>query len=297
MPTELTLKAAIGDTVQVKPIWEQGTGLERLRFDLIRVNPLHRAFRRMVRHLEFDLSEMPIATLGQALLANTPLVALPIPASSRFHHGSILCRSDSDIRSPTDLVGRRVGARSWPQTSGVWIRGILQHEYGLDLHSVEWVVQEGPHVEEFADPDYVVLEESEESLLDMLNAGKVDAITGLHGIPEGTRTVIADATAAASAWYARTGIFPVNHVVVIRRDLVDQHPWLPEDVTAVFARAASVASEQGKLDSERHGVGPGHSLYRIGLEENRASMQMLVEYCIEQGILPTHADLDTMFKH
>src|SRR5690606_13447065 len=98
------LKAAVGDTVQVKPIWEQGTGSEWLTLDLIEVKPLHRAFRRMVRELEFDLSEMPVATLGQALLADTPLVALPIPASSRFHHSSILCRSDSDIRKPADLV-------------------------------------------------------------------------------------------------------------------------------------------------------------------------------------------------
>src|SRR5690606_13105118 len=139
----------------------------------------------------------------------------------------------------------------------------------------QWVVQEGPHVEQFSDPDYVVLEESEESLLELLFAGKVDAVTGLHGIPAGTRPVIADADEAAAAWYGRTGIYPVNHVVVIRRDLVEQHPWLPEEVTNVFARAADIAGQRGDLDSDRLGIGPGHDLYRIGLEENQASMQML----------------------
>ena len=292
----LRLKAAIGDTVQVMPIWEQGTGSDRLDFELIKINPLHRAFRRMVRDLEFDLSEMPIATLGQALMAGVPLHPLPIPASSRFHHSSILCSMDSNIKSPADLVGRRVAARSWPQTSGVWIRGILQHDYGLDLRSVQWIVQEGPHVEQFSDPDYVVLEESDESLLELLFAGKVDAVTGLHGIPAGTRPVIAGADEAAAAWYGRTGIYPVNHVVVIRRDLVEQHPWLPEEVTNVFARAADIAGQRGDLDSDRLGIGPGHDLYRMGLEENRASMQMLVDFSVEQGILPASADLDAIFK-
>lgn len=292
----LRLKAAIGDTVQVMPIWEQGADSDCLDFELVKVNPLHRAFRRMVRDLEFDLSEMPIATLGQALMDGVPLYPLPIPASARFHHSSILCSIDSDIKSPADLVGRRVAARSWPQTSGVWIRGILQHDYGLDLRSIQWIVQEGPHVERFSDPDYVVLDESDESLLAMLAAGTVDAVTGLHGIPAGTRPVIADADEAAAAWFERTRIFPINHVVVIRKDLVDQHPWLPEEVTNVFSRAADVARQRGDLASERLGIGPGHDLYRIGLEENRASMQMLVNFSIEQGILPAGADLDAIFK-
>ncbi|MHA6729173.1 substrate-binding domain-containing protein [Devosia sp. A369] len=295
MSTVPHLKSAIGNMVQVQSLHEGAQLSERVGLDLVAVEPFHLAFRRMVRDLEFELSEMPIATLGQALSAGVPIVGLPIPASRRMHHTSILCRIDSDIGGPQDLIGRRVAARSWPQTSGIWIRGILQHEYGIDLRQVQWIIQEGPHVPQFADPDFVTLEESDESLLDLLRTGKVDAITGLHGIPEGTRPVIDNAREAAAAWYERTGIFPVNHVICLRRDVLAANQWLPEAITDVFTKAADIARRRGDLDSTRHGLPPGLDLYRIGLEANRSSMQMLVDYSIEQQILPASISLESLF--
>jgi len=291
----LQIKCAIGDMVQVRPVGEGVAASDRFVLDRIQVEPFHVAFRRMVRGLEFDFSEMPIATLGQAMHAGVPIVGLPIPASCRMHHTSILTSLDSDIRGPEDLVGRRVLARSWPQTTGIWARGILQNEYGVNLRDIDWIIQEGPHVPEFSDPDYVTLEESEETLLSLLKQGKVDAITGLHGVPEGTRAVIANAQEAAAEWYDRTGVFPVNHVLCIRRDVLAEHPWLPGAITELFDSSREIARERGDLDSARHGLPSGVDLYKSGLEANRKSMQMLVDFSIQQDILPPETTLDSLF--
>ncbi len=281
--------------VQVRPVRQGSVSSERFDLEMIHVEPFYVAFRRMVRELEFDLSEMPIATLAQAMHAGVPIVGLPIPASCRMHHTSILCSLDSDIKVPQDLTGRRVLARSWPQTTGIWIRGILQREYGVNLRDIEWVIQEGPHVPEFVDPDFVTLEESEESLLNLLKSGKVDAITGLHGIPNGTRPVIPHALEAGAEWYGRTGVFPVNHVLCLRRPVLEAHPWLVEAVTDLFDEARELAKEQGDLDSTRHGLPPGLPLYQSGLEPNRKSMQMLLDFSIEQQIVPPSVTLDSLF--
>ncbi|MBK1792885.1 hypothetical protein JHL21_00055 [Devosia sp. WQ 349] len=291
----LRFKSAIGDMVQVRPIRERLAQSDRFALDQVAVEPFHVAFRRMVRDLEFDISEMPIATLGQAMHAGVPIVGLPLPASCRMHHTSILTSVDSDIRGPDDLRGKRVLARSWPQTTGIWVRGILAHEYGLHLRDVNWIIQEGPHVPQFKDPDFVTLEESEESLLSLLKQGKVDAITGLHGVPEGTRPVIADAKLAGAEWHARTGIFPVNHVLCVRREVLDQHPWILEELTELFDKSKEIAQERGDLDSSKHGLPAGLELYKAGLEENRKSMQMLVDFSIEQQILPPSITLDSLF--
>lgn len=295
MQSVLQLKCAIGDMVQVRPVPEGLATSDRFALDCVPVEPFHVAFRRMVRGLEFDFSEMPIVTLGQAMAMDVPIVGLPIPASCRMHHGSILTSLDSDIKGPQDLIGRRVLARSWPQTTGVWIRGILQNEYGIELNDINWIVQEGPHVPEWNDPDMVTLEESDESLLSLLKAGKVDAITGLHGVPEGTRPVIANAREEGARWFERTGVFPVNHVLCIRRDVLAAHPWLPEAITGLFDTARDIARERGDLDSARHGLPAGLDLYHTGLEANRKSMQMLVDFSIQQNILPSSVTLDSLF--
>ena len=136
---------------------------------------------------------------------------------------------------------------------------------------------------------------NEESLLDLLKSGKVDAITGLHGIPEGTRPVIPNAVEAGAEWYGRTGVFPVNHVLCLRRDVLDAHPWLADAVTDLFDSSRKMAEERGDLDSTRQGLPPGLALYQSGLEPNRKSMQMLLDFSIEQHILPASVTLDSLF--
>lgn len=296
MPSHLQLTAAIGDMIEMRPIHDGSAAVDSITLHKVPVSPFHVAFRHMVRELRYDLSEMPIATLGQARLADVPLFGLPLPASSRMHHGSILTRIDSDIRGPEDLKGKRVLARSWPQTTGIWVRGILQHEYDIDLTDISWIVQEGPHVESFQDPDYVTCEESDEGLLALLNAGKVDAITGLHGMPAGTRHVIPDAIAAGAAWSAREGVFPINHVMCLKRELALAHPWLPAAVTALYNDALRIGAQTGALDSTRFGLPPDLTLYQSGLQENRKSMQMLLDFSKEQGILPLTVTLDWLFE-
>ncbi|WP_274629902.1 hypothetical protein [Arvimicrobium flavum] len=295
MSSPLLLNTAIGATPEVLPIWNGEVRSDRLALDLVKVEPFYTTFRRMIRELEFDLSEMPVVSYAQAYLARIPLTLLPIPVSRRFHHQSILCFENSDIRQATDLVGRRVGVRSWPQTSGVWARGILETEYGIPLERVTWVTQEGAHVESCADPSYVVRSTSGRSLAAMLADGEVDAVMGLQGIPAGMRTVVPDADAAARAWYGATGIFPVNHLVALKSELVETHPWIVEEVTDLFSRSVKHARSAGALAGAAMGLAATQDMHPIGLSPNHASIQKLLDFAAQQQLTPRRVAAEELF--
>ena len=124
-------------------------------------------------------------------------------------------------------MGKRVGVRAWSQTTGVWVRGILQDEYGIAPDSMTWVTEEDAHVQEFADPPFVQRIAAGQDLRAMLLSGEIDAAIALAGLdPEQVRTVIPDADAAAAAWSRKTGVYPINHVVVVKDALLAEHPWL-----------------------------------------------------------------------
>jgi 4,5-dihydroxyphthalate decarboxylase len=174
---------------------------ERVRFDFIEVDPITRAFRRMARDLEFDVSEMAITTHALAHAFQKPITALPIVLSRDFHHASVVCTNGSSIRGPKELAGRRVGVRAWSQTTGVWIRGIMKAEYGLEPSAMTTVTEEDAHVREYQDPPYVERAAAGKTLRGMLNDGEVDAAIALRPLPKPGeyRTVIPDADAAAAA--------------------------------------------------------------------------------------------------
>jgi 4,5-dihydroxyphthalate decarboxylase len=295
MGDPLVLYTAIGNTPEVMPLWKSSVRSDRITLDMVEVEPLYTAFRRMVRKLEFDLSEMPVVTLAQAVGDGKPITALPVPVSRRFHHRSILCRQDSPIEHPGDLIGRRVGVRSYPQTSGVWARGILASEYGIPLERVTWVTQEDAHVTGYQEPPYVVRATSGKSLLEMLNDGEIDAVMGLRGMPSGLRSVIPDADAAALNWYRKTGVFPINHVIAVKSVLLEEHAWLAAEVISLFSKANSQAREEGILSSEPAPCPPDHDMHPIGLEANRASLQMLLNFAAQQALTPRRFCVDELF--
>src|SRR5258706_13901712 len=160
MSAPLVLRTAIGKHAHVQPLWKSTATSPRVMFDMIDIGPLPNVFRRMVRTLEFDLCEMALTTHALAIAHEKPITALPIPLWRHFHHNSLICPQGSTLRGPGDLAGRKVGVRAYSQTTGVWIRGILETEYGLDLDSVTWVTLEDAHVAEYRDPANVVRAES-----------------------------------------------------------------------------------------------------------------------------------------
>jgi 4,5-dihydroxyphthalate decarboxylase len=276
--SELTLRTALGPYPYVAGLRDGTVRSERVRFDFETVEPITRAFRRMVRTFDFDLCEIALTTHAQAVAYGKRITALPLVMTGGFHHGSLVCRRDGKLRGPQDLPGKRIGVRAYSQTTGIWVRGILQSDYAIAPETMTWITQEDAHVAEYPDPPFVHREAAGKDLRAMLLAGEIDAEIGLAGLaaPE-VRTVIPDAAASAADWARRTGVRPINHVVAIKTDLLDAHPWLARELYALFVRTRTDAA-------------PAY-----GMAANRAAIDLLLRFTAEQGLTPTHLRAEDLF--
>jgi 4,5-dihydroxyphthalate decarboxylase len=257
---------------------------DRVRFDFEEVANITRAFRRMVRTLDFDLCEIALTTHAQAHAYGKPITALPVVLMRGFHHAALVCPVGSSLRGPDDLVGKRIGVRAFSQTTGIWVRGILLDEYGVDHRSITWVTEEDAHVVEYRDPPNVQRIAPGQNLAAMLLSGEIDAAIALAGLPaDKVRPVIADPDAAAASWFRRTGAYPVNHIVCVKTDLLRAHPWLAEELLRLFVAAKAAAREPSA--EQRWAPIVGDPL-PYGLEANRAGIELCLRYAAEQGLVP-----------
>jgi 4,5-dihydroxyphthalate decarboxylase len=280
MDAPLILRTALGRSPLVRALKEGTIASDRVGFDFVEVEPVTRAFRRMVRMLEFDLCEIALTTHAQARAYGKPITALPVVLLSGLHHGALICRRSSPLAGPADLAGKRVGVRAWSQTTGVWVRGILRDEYGIAPDAMTWVTEEDAHVQEFADPPFVQRIAAGQDLRAMLLGGEIDAAVALAGIdPAQVRTVIPDADAAGTAWQRKTGAYPVNHVVVVKDALLAAHPWLADELMRLF-----VASRQ-----------QADGTVQYGIAANRPAIDLLMRYAAEQNLIPRAYRIDELF--
>ncbi|MFI5697998.1 hypothetical protein ACIA58_39450 [Kribbella sp. NPDC051586] len=267
------MRAVLADYPQVRALKEGSV------FDFVEVNPVHKAFAAMVRDQAYDVCEMAIVTYLQARAEGKPLLLLPVVLRSRFQHDHIVCRADDPL-DVHDLAGKRVGVRTYAQTTGVWLRGILGDEYGVPLDEVRWVSIEDGHLAEYVDPPRVERAPAGSKLVEMLHAGDLDAVIMGNDLPDDPRLrpLIPDAKAAARAWYDRTRAVPINHMVVIRAELAGQR----EDLTQLFVEAKEPAE--------------GIDMTPIGLEANRPALELITRYAHEQGLVPTRLSVDDLFS-
>ena len=272
------LRTALGKSPLVRALKQGAVTSDRVDFEFIEVDPITRAFRRMVRTLEFDLCEIALTTHAQARAYGKPITALPVVLLRGLHHGALICRRDSPLRGPADLVGKRIGVRAWSQTTGVWVRGVLHDEYGIAPDAMTWVTEEDAHVQEFADPPFVRRIDPGQSLPAMLLAGEIDAAVALAGVdPAAVRTVISDADAVAQAWSHKTGVYPINHVVVVKDALLAAHPWLADELMRLF-----MASRRD--DTVPYGIGA-----------NRPAIELLMRYAAQQKLIPRAYKVEELF--
>jgi len=275
-----TLKAALADYPHVMALKDGTVRSDEITFAWEAVNPITRAFRRMVRTGDFDLCEIALTTLAQAQAFGKELTALPVVVMRGFHHAALVCPAGSGLRGPADLAGKRIGVRAYSQTTGVWLRGILLDDYGLDHRSVTWVTEEDAHVLEYQDPPNVL---RGGDLKAMLMTGEIDAAIALAGLdPASIRTVIPNADAAAAEWYKRTGAYPVNHVVCARTELVQQYG---AELMRMFTEAKEAAREPSAEEKFRPIVGSDPLPY--GMEANRPGIELCLRYAAEQGLVST----------
>lgn len=275
-------------------------------FDFEEIPVLPRAFRRMVRDLEFDVCEMALTTYLCAREHGVRFTALPIFLVRAFHHGAILHHARSPIHDPKELEGKRVGVdRGYTVTTGVWARGILAEEYGVDLHEITWVLSGDEHVEAYVAPPNVVPIEPGKTIDELLANGELAAAINIKTDDPDIQPVIANADEAGFAAFENRGHYPINHLVVIRDETIDAHP---EVVTAVFD--AFVQSKNLYLERLRAGaievltnVDKLHLriMEKIGdplpygIAPNRAVLVNLIEHATAQGILKKPTAIESVF--
>jgi 4,5-dihydroxyphthalate decarboxylase len=281
----LTLRTAIASYPHAVALKDGSVTSDRVRLDFEEMPQITRAFRRMVRTLDFDLCEIALTTLAQAHAYAKPIIGLPVVLMRGFHHAALVCRRDSPITGPQDLVGKRVGVRAWSQTTGIWLRGIMQSDYDVHPGSITWVTAEDAHVSEYHDPPNALRIAPGQDLTAMLMTGEIDAGIALAGLdPAQVRTVIPDADTQAAAWFARTGAYPVNHVLCVRRALLDEHGWLEAELMDLFTaakRAAHAPSAEARWQSI-----VGDDVLPYGLAANRRGIELCVEFAAQQGLVP-----------
>ena len=273
-------------------------------FEFEEVPQIIQAFRRMVRGLEFDISEMAITTYLCARAHGKAFTAIPVFPMRAFHHGAILHNTQAGIRSPKDLEGRRVGVnRGYTVTTGLWARSILQHQYGVDLNRVTWVLSGDEHVAEYQPPPNVVPIEKGKKMEEMLVAGELPAAIGVQVDSPDVKPLIPNAREEGFAALRERGLYPINHTVVVRNDVLAAHPGLAADLFRAFAEAKQPYIERlaaGQTENADDVFFKGvmdvtGDPLPYGIERNRAMLEAVIQYAVEQGIIPRRVAVDELF--
>ena len=321
MANQPHLKIAIASYSHTKTLKSGDVRIEGVEPDFIEVAPIIGAFRRMVRDLEFDVCEMAPTTYMIARALGAPFIALPIFLMRRFHHGGFVVRPDAGIGVPKDLEGKQVGVRAYSVTTGVWTRGIFVNEYGLDSSKVTWVVDDEEHVTALKLPANVVHAPEGKSLQSMMKTGEIQAgFTGPAGVgragppvsgwdkaaPAAADTypeLIADAARVEAEWFQRSGIYPIHGLIVVKDEHIKRHPWLARSLMDAFVAAkkpylAAVKAGQGDSAEDkryRHFLTLMSDPLPYGMAANRASIEALVSYGVQQKLIPSRPQLDQVF--
>lgn len=318
MSAKVHLTIAVAEYPHTSAVRNGSIPIDGVEAEIITVQPQIAAFRRMVRLVEFDVCELAPTTYIIARAYGVPFVALPVFVMRRFHHAGLLVRPDAGIRTPKDLEGKKVGVRAYSVTTGVWMRGVLIDEFGVDLSKVTWVVDDEEHVTQLQLPPNVVHAPEGRSLADMMASGELaagfeaNAGIGRTGAPTGGwQTVEANypdlfpnAAELEADWYKRTGIYPMHGTIVVKDSVLKDHPWIATSLFKAFSRAkdewlasldaqAADNASNKKYAALRKIVGADPLPY--GMRPNLATIAALEEMAFKQGLTPRRMRMDELF--
>ena len=275
--------------------------------------PIEEIFYRFTRFREFEVSEMSSAKTVALLAGEQPdIIALPVFVSRVFRHSSIYVGKSSGIRRPKDLEGRRVGIPEWSQTAGIYARGLLAHEYGVDLASIDWRqagVREPGRIEKVElrkGLPFRITAMPEHTLGEMLAKGELDAVISAREVP-GER-MFPDYRAAEAEYFRKTRIFPIMHMVVLRRDAYERNRWIAMNLFQAFHEAKERSLERLREIGLSHVPLPwladttrawreaiGEDFWPYGIEANRPTLEAFLQYAFEQGVCRRRLAVDELF--
>ena len=279
-------------------------------------------FARMIKTRSFDIAEMSLAHYSiMRTRGEFPFVAIPVFPSRVFRHGYIFINKNAGIREAKDLEGKRVGVQEYRQTAGVWVRGILQHDYGVNLDSITWVeggVNEPrpeDHEMDLRPVRDIKLEliGPDRTLNDMLEAGEIDAYFGARrpGAFDRGKNVtrlFPDYRAREKDFYGRTGFHPIMHTLVIREELFKEQPWIPESIFKACQESKAWALRQMRFSGAQRLMLPwlfdeiaemdalmGSNPWPYGVEENRKILEAFMGYLVDQAFVEKRPSVDYLF--
>jgi 4,5-dihydroxyphthalate decarboxylase len=285
--TELpVLRTVLGDYPHTAPLKNGDVAGAGVRLDLLPVSPIHRAFAPMVRDGAYDLCELAVVTALQAIAYGRPVVLLPAVVAARFQRGCLIAHASRPVR-PEELKGKRVGVRSYTQTTGMWVRAHLAEDYGLRAQDVRWITRDGAHVAQYTDPEYVTREPHSATLPDLLREGSIDAAVLGNDLPQGDEfvRVVPDAAARDEQWWRQHGFMPVNHMVAVAASACREKASAVRESYALLRRAdASVERPDGT---------PHPTVF--GFERLRGPLETVIDACLAQGLLPRRLTPEEVF--
>ncbi len=276
------------------------------RFDFEEVPMLVHAFRRMVRELEFDVCEMALTTYLCAREHGVRLTALPIFLVRAFHHGAIVHNKKLGLRNPKELEGKLVGVnRGYTVTTGVWARGILQEEYGVDLSKITWVLSGDEHVQDYEPPPNVVPIEPGKTIEQMLGTGELAAAINIKTDDAKLEPLIPNALEAGIAAFKSRGHYPINHLIAVRDEVLDAHPGVAAAVFNAFAEAKNLYLERLREGRIKKPASEDQLHIRMmeiagdplpyGIAPNRAILENLIAHATTQEILRKPTEIESVF--
>ncbi|MDB5570560.1 MAG: 4,5-dihydroxyphthalate decarboxylase [Hyphomicrobiales bacterium] len=273
------LRTNLADSALSKALKTGEVSSDLVEFDFCGPATANQGFKPMVREGKFDAGELAIVTYMQALDYGKPLVLLPATMVGRFQHQFFVCRKERAPMDPKTLEGKRVAVRSYTQTTGVWVRGVLQDEYDVDLNKLKWVCWDDPHLAEYTDPASLVERAGKDkSLNEMALAGEVDAAipaADLLANPD-MRTVVENPDEAGRRWGEKYGCGHINHMFAVHRDLPRERPDVVREIYRVLAESKARAGlpKAGEIDQ-----------LPFGFEACRKSLELITRYAYEQKIV------------
>ncbi len=314
MPTTVELTLACGDYEITRPLKDGTVRPDGIDLKVVTAMDSPTRHWRFLRNREFDMAEVSSSSYIAARDNALPFRAIPVFPHRRFRHGFVFVNTAKGITKPTDLIGKRVGVKFFLNSAALWLRGILQHDYGVPFKSIEWFTELDEDIAQVSlDGVRITQVPKGKTIVEMLTDGELDAvlhpdlIAPLRDRDPRVGRLFPNYKADEAAWFKQTGIFPIMHVLGLRQEIVQKYPWVPVNMYIAFDEAKAIAMR--RMENPR--IVPlawyreaweeqqelmGRDPWEYGLtERNRHNLETLVGYSHEQGLIKRRIPLEELF--